>query len=57
MILYVRAETLEYFDPLARRMFWFGGRSVFQLRLALENNLHEDTWPSRCACGLAPRAS
>jgi hypothetical protein len=42
MILYVRAETLEYFDPLARRMFWFGGRSVFQLRHALANNLHED---------------
>ncbi|XP_066368924.1 uncharacterized protein [Miscanthus floridulus] len=42
MIEYVQAETLECLNQLARRMLMFGGWLVFQLSLALANNLHED---------------
>jgi hypothetical protein len=50
MIKYVQAETLECLDQLARRMIMFGGWLVFQLSLALANNLHEDDYLAITLC-------
>ena len=50
MIEYVLAETLECLDQLARRMLMLGGWLVFQLSLALANNLHEDDYLAITMC-------
>lgn len=48
--MYVRAETLENFNPVATKVFMFGGRSVFQLRLALAKHLDEEDYSAITLC-------
>nr|CAB3469780.1 unnamed protein product [Digitaria exilis] len=50
IIVYVQVDDLVNYDPLARRTFWFHGRSVSNLRNSLANHLNEDSVDNITAC-------